>query len=279
MKKTRRALTMPLLVVMATTTAVLAVPFDGVLLEDFNQFPYLWRSSPNVTLDNPLIAMDDPLALPGQQTAERVLRVTAPLRIVAQVQGRLCKGGNGVVPVVIPTSPSFDAATIDHRTVTFGSAREAHVDRNGVPRRHLEDADGDGDLDLVFHFRAGAIGVPCDSPVTPLNGRTFDGRFVTAGGANASFGRLFATGEDWSAADGLRFWYYGRNSGDRIAVELLDNRAPDPGPERLDAVVERRIQRAERPATERRALDARDRRWHGQRHPRLGQPGTGVLHR
>jgi beta-glucanase (GH16 family) len=35
---------------------------------------------------------------------------------------------------------------------------------------------------------------------------------------------------DWSLADGLRFWYYGRNTGDQLALELRDNRAPDPGP-------------------------------------------------
>jgi beta-glucanase (GH16 family) len=230
MEKSHRVAALSLAVALAAAGAVFAVPFSGVLLEDFNRFPYLWRSSPNVSLDNPQIASGDPLALPGQGLSERVLRVTAPLRIVAQVQGTLCKGGNGVVPVLVPTTPSFDATTIDHRTVTFGSAREAHVDEHGVPRRHVEDADGDGDLDLVFHFRAGDTDVPCASTATPLNGRTFAGQFVSAGGAAASFGRQLTVGQDWSAADGLRFWYYGRNTGDAITVELLDNRAPDPGP-------------------------------------------------
>ena len=31
-------------------------------------------------------------------------------------------------------------------------------------------------------------------------------------------------------ADGLRFWFYGQNTGDEINLQLLDNRAPDPGP-------------------------------------------------
>jgi len=229
MKTTHRAVLLPVLA-LVSTAAVFAVPFDGVLLDDFTQFPYLWRSSPNVTLDQLVIPAGDPLALPGQTAAEPVLSVTPPLRIVVHVRGTRCKGGNGIVPVVIPTTPWFDATTVDHRTVTFGEAREAHVDRNGVPRRHQEDADADGDLDLVVHFRASEIGVPCDSPATPLNGRTFDGLAVTAGGADAWFGREFAVGEDWSAADGLRFWYYGRNSGDTITVQVLDNRAADPGP-------------------------------------------------
>ncbi|MEZ4584199.1 MAG: glycoside hydrolase family 16 protein, partial [Caldilineaceae bacterium] len=37
-------------------------------------------------------------------------------------------------------------------------------------------------------------------------------------------------GQDWSRDQALRFWYYGRNSGDTIGVTLKDNRAADPGP-------------------------------------------------
>src|SRR5262249_21987939 len=62
------------------------------------------------------------------------------------------------------------------------------------------------------------------------NGRTVDGEAFTAGGANAHFDRPFAASQDWSATDGLRFWYYGRGAGDVVTVELRDNRAPDPGP-------------------------------------------------
>lgn len=48
--------------------------------------------------------------------------------------------------------------------------------------------------------------------------------------APASFGRDFALGQDWSLTDGLSFMYYGQGTGDTITLELLDNRAPDPGP-------------------------------------------------
>lgn len=230
MRNVYRTCVLPVGLVLTTTAAVLAIPFDGVLLDDFTRFPYLWRSSPDVVIDQVVIPADGPLALPGQTADEPVLSVTPPLRIAVQVQGTRCKGGNGLVPVVVPTTPWFDAATLDERTVTFGGAHEAHVDQAGVPRRHLQDADGDGDLDLVFHFRASEIGAPCDASTTPFSGRTVDGQAVTAGGGDAWFGREFVTPQDWSAADGLRFWYYGRNSGDTIAVEVLDNRAPDPGP-------------------------------------------------
>jgi hypothetical protein len=41
----------------------------------------------------------------------------------------------------------------------------------------------------------------------------------------ASFGRVFAQGQDWSGYDGLSFWFYGQNSGDTITLELRDNMA------------------------------------------------------
>ncbi|MCB0008935.1 MAG: hypothetical protein KDE04_20855, partial [Anaerolineales bacterium] len=40
----------------------------------------------------------------------------------------------------------------------------------------------------------------------------------------------FPLGQDWSHGEALTFWYYGQNSGDTVTVQLLDNRAPDPGP-------------------------------------------------
>jgi beta-glucanase (GH16 family) len=50
------------------------------------------------------------------------------------------------------------------------------------------------------------------------------------------FRRDFPLGRNWSLQEGLGFWYYGQNTGDVIAVELLDNRAPDPGPDGWELV-------------------------------------------
>ncbi|MCB8927384.1 MAG: CIA30 family protein [Ardenticatenaceae bacterium] len=47
--------------------------------------------------------------------------------------------------------------------------------------------------------------------------------------AAPTFGRDFALGQDWSLNEGLSFMYYGQGTGDTITLELLDNRAPDPG--------------------------------------------------
>ncbi|MBN1666996.1 MAG: CIA30 family protein [Anaerolineales bacterium] len=49
-------------------------------------------------------------------------------------------------------------------------------------------------------------------------------------GYSRGFGDSFAQQRDWSSHTGLTFWYYGQNSGETITFELLDNRAPDPGP-------------------------------------------------
>jgi hypothetical protein len=38
--------------------------------------------------------------------------------------------------------------------------------------------DGDGDIDLVFHFRLGDTDLSCDSTEGTLTGETFDGQSV-----------------------------------------------------------------------------------------------------
>ena len=90
-----------------------------------------------------------------------------------------CNNDHGVIPVVILTTDDFDATTADHSTVSFEGASETHVDRrSGEPRRHEEDVDGDGDIDLVFHFRLGETELDCGSTEGTLTGETFDGEVI-----------------------------------------------------------------------------------------------------
>ena len=64
-----------------------------------------------------------------------------------------CKNHQVVIPVAILTTDTFDATSVDHATVTFEGASEIHIaKKTGLPQRHEEDVDKDGDIDLLFHF-------------------------------------------------------------------------------------------------------------------------------
>ena len=87
-----------------------------------------------------------------------------------------CKNQNGMIPVAILTTDTFDATTVDPLTVRFGrtgtEASEAHN------KGHIEDADGDGDLDMVLHFRFGNTGIQCGDSEAILTGQTNDGKQI-----------------------------------------------------------------------------------------------------
>jgi predicted outer membrane repeat protein len=104
-----------------------------------------------------------------------------------------CRNSNAVIAVALLTTDLFDATTVDHTTVTFHGAAETHVDRrtgapishevdvdhqSGAPIRHEEDVDGDGDMDLVFHFRLGSTTLTCQSTVGALWAKTFAGESI-----------------------------------------------------------------------------------------------------
>lgn len=84
-----------------------------------------------------------------------------------------CQNLNGTIAVAILTTPDFNALSVDHTTVRFEGAAERHS-HQGVPTRHEEDVDGDGDTDLVLHFRMSETTLTCSSTVGHLTGLTYN---------------------------------------------------------------------------------------------------------
>jgi parallel beta-helix repeat protein len=75
-------------------------------------------------------------------------------------------GSKGVVPVAVLSTDDFDASTVDPATVLFADA---------APLRWTqEDVDGDGDMDLLFHFKVQELSLDATSTEATLTGETFD---------------------------------------------------------------------------------------------------------
>ena len=83
-------------------------------------------------------------------------------------------GSNGVVPVAILSSPSFDATQVDPLTVTLAGASVALRGR-GTPMVDTRDVNSDGLMDLVVHVETEALELSAEDTEAILLGRTFDG--------------------------------------------------------------------------------------------------------
>lgn len=72
----------------------------------------------------------------------------------------------GVVPVAILTSDNFDAGTVDPKSVKFAQAAPV--------RWTLEDVDGDGDKDMLFHFNTQDLVLVSDQEMNLLSAKAAD---------------------------------------------------------------------------------------------------------
>ena len=83
-------------------------------------------------------------------------------------------GSNGVIPVAILTTPTFNAATVNSSTVRFG----ANGTETAPVQTALQDVDGDGDVDRILHFRTQRTGITCGATSASLTGKTFNGQTI-----------------------------------------------------------------------------------------------------
>jgi hypothetical protein len=81
---------------------------------------------------------------------------------------------NGLIPVAILGTDSFDAANIDANTLAFGPNEAAPSHWHHT---HLDDIDGDGDgfEDLIAHFRTAETGLAVGALGACVSGQTLDG--------------------------------------------------------------------------------------------------------
>ena len=81
---------------------------------------------------------------------------------------------SGVIPVAVLGSGVFDATLVDFSTVGFGPDEASPV-HDG----HIENVNGDGFADMVFHFDVGDTGIVCGVTDATLTGETFGGDLIT----------------------------------------------------------------------------------------------------
>lgn len=72
----------------------------------------------------------------------------------------------GVVPVAILTSMDFDSTLVDPETVEFAGALPV--------KWNMKDIDGDGDVDIVFHFKTQELNLDINSIEASITGQTID---------------------------------------------------------------------------------------------------------
>ena len=84
----------------------------------------------------------------------------------------------GVLPVGILSTPTFDATTVDFHSIRFGPSGASAVDQAA----DIEDVNGDGLPDMVLHFKTSQTGIVAGDTTACLVGQTASGVAITGCG-------------------------------------------------------------------------------------------------
>jgi hypothetical protein len=90
----------------------------------------------------------------------------------------------GMVPILLVTTPQFDAAKADPDSIRIGpEGTEALIFRS-----MLEDVDKDGDVDRMLLVRVRDMRIKCGNKIIKVTGKTMDGRAFEASDTVATEG-------------------------------------------------------------------------------------------
>jgi len=114
----------------------------------------------------------------------------------------------GVIPVAILTTDTFDASTVDPSTLLFGATGSEAASVQSA----LEDVDGDGDIDMILHFKTQETGIQSGDISASLTGGTFSGQIIQGSNCikTVGYGRCFPP------PAGLTGWWPGDGNTDDI---------------------------------------------------------------
>jgi streptogramin lyase len=87
-------------------------------------------------------------------------------------------GSNGVVPVAILSSETFDATAVNPTSVALAGA-SVRLRGNGTTMSSLHDVNDDGRLDLIVQINTTALQLTDGDTLATLTAQTFEGKLIT----------------------------------------------------------------------------------------------------